>query len=88
MGGSGPHRPASEQLSRKAGSILGSRDEHGQRYHFPIPASTTKLEEEMADPGSASSLVENPSAVNRNHEWQQWREEVMKGSLALSWLLG
>lgn len=51
-GGSGPCRPASEQLSRKAGSILGSRDEHGQRCHFPIPASTMKSGKGMANPGS------------------------------------
>lgn len=44
----------------------------------------------MADPGSASSLVENPSAVNRSHEWQHWgrREEVTEDGLAPSWLLG
>lgn len=44
----------------------------------------------MADPGTASSLVENPGAMNRNHEWQQWgrREEAMEDSLAPSWLLG
>lgn len=44
----------------------------------------------MADPGSASSLLENPSAVERNHKRQQWgrREEVMEDRLAPSWLLG